>query len=73
MTQYEKDFYDWQHDQSKQRDFCSPPNPNDYDDNGNKKGTVTYEGGLVLDPYLIEVYGIDYARKNFLEKRQGKN
>lgn len=63
-TQYDKDFKNWQREQSKQGDFISSPNRNDYDNNGFKKGEVTYEGTNVLDPYLIEIYGIDYARKN---------
>lgn len=63
-TQYEKDIRLWQAEQSKGNECLPPPNREDYDKNGFKKGSVTYEGTTVLDSYLIGMYGIDYAREN---------
>jgi hypothetical protein len=68
MTDYDRDYYNWKHDQSKARDFEPGPDRNDYDENGYKKGSVVYEGDLILDPYLIETYGIEYARQNPLNR-----
>ena len=68
MTDYEKDYRHWYNDQSKYGDFTPEPNRDDYDENGYKKGKVVYEDNLILDPYLIETYGIEYARKNPLER-----
>ena len=67
MTDYERDYSDWKHNQSKMRDFEPTPNRNDYDEYGYKKGSVVYEGNLILDPYLINTYGIEYARQNPLK------
>ncbi len=68
MTDYERDYNSWVMDQSKYRDFEPAPDPSDYDENGYKKGKVVYEGNLVLDPYLINIYGIEYARQNPLRR-----
>lgn len=68
MTDYERDYNRWKHDQSKARDFEPAPDPKDYDENGFKKGEVVYEGNLVLDSYLISTYGIEYARQNPLRR-----
>ena len=64
MTDYEKDFNHWQNDQSTYSDFIPEPKHSDYDENGYKPGNVVYDGKLVLDKYLVETYGMDYARKN---------
>lgn len=68
MTDWERDYSSWRNDQSKARDFEPAPNREDYDELGYRKGSVLYEGDLVLDPYLIETYGIEYARQNPLRK-----
>jgi hypothetical protein len=68
MTDYDRDYYNWKHDQSKARDFEPEPDRNDYDESRYKKGSVVYEGDLILDPYLIETYGIEYARQNPLNR-----
>ena len=64
MTDYERDYNDWKNNQSKARDFEPAPDRSEYDDNGYRKGSVIYEGDKILDPYLIEMYGIEYARQN---------
>lgn len=64
MTDYEKDYNDWRNTKSKARDFEPAPDRSNYDENGYRKGSVVYDGNLILDPYLIEIYGIDYARQN---------
>ncbi len=66
MTDYEHDLWAWKNDQSKYGDFTPEPNRNNYDEHGYKKGSVVYENGLILDPYLIELYGKDYAINNAL-------
>lgn len=68
MTDYEHDLYMWRTDQSKYADFSSGPDRNDYDKYGYKKGSVVYEDGLILDKYLINTYGKDYAINNPLGK-----
>lgn len=71
MTDYERDYSSWKHDQSKARDFESAPDPSDYDENGYKKDSKNRpvrDGSLELDPYLIETYGIEYARQNPLRR-----
>lgn len=68
MADYEKDYQNWkvQHDNSH---YTTPePNRDDYDENGYKKDSVKYEDNLILDPYLINMYGIDYARQHPLKK-----
>ncbi len=65
LTEYEKDLERWECDSSG---TISKPNKKDYDEFGYKKGTVTYEDGKILDNYLIEIYGIEYARQNPLRK-----
>lgn len=66
MTEYERDLEKWKNEPYP---IISTPRPNreDYDDNGYKKGTVTYEDGKILDNYLIQTYGIEYARQNPLK------
>ena len=64
MTDYEKDFNHWQNDQSVYSDFIPAPKRSDYDEHGYKKDSVVYDGNLVLDKYLVNTYGIEYARKN---------
>lgn len=70
MTDYEKDLKEYlsQSRESYLNGGVKAPDPNDYDENGYKKGSVTYEDGLVLDNYLVNLYGIEYARKNPLKK-----
>lgn len=70
MTDYERDLMNWEI-----KDRSGMPNgpdkmpvPEDYDENGYKEGSVKYENGLVLDPYLIQMYGIEYARKNPIKR-----
>ncbi len=64
MTDYEKDFNHWQNDHSTYSDFMPEPKRSDYDENGYKPENVVYDGNLVLDKYLVNTYGIEYARKN---------
>lgn len=66
MTDYEKDMEKWKDEPYPIID-TKMPNPNDYDEQGYRKGTVTYEDGKVLDNYLIQTYGIEYARQNPLK------
>lgn len=68
MTDYERDYQNWkvQHDYSYYT--TKEPNLDDYDENGYRKGSVKYEDNLILDPYLISVYGIEYARQHPLKK-----
>lgn len=68
MTDYERDLWRWKNDQSKQGDFDPEPDRNDYDEYGYKKGSVVYENGFILDPYLITLYGKEYALKYPLGK-----
>ena len=68
MTDYERDLRRWKTDQSKQGDFVPEPDRNDYDAYGYKKGSVVYENGFILDPYLITLYGKEYALKYPLGK-----
>jgi len=69
MTDYERDYNNWQRDQSKARDFEPAPDRSNYDENGYKKGSVVYEGDKILDSYLIQTYGIEYARENPIRKQ----
>lgn len=64
MTDYEKDFNHWQNDHSVYSDFTPEPKRSDYDEYGYKPENVVYDGNLVLDKYLVNTYGIEYARKN---------
>ena len=67
MTDYERDYYDWYNDQSKAGDFRPEPNREDYDEFGYSKNhshSGVIEGNKVLDQYLIDTYGIEYARQN---------
>ena len=66
MTDYEHDLWVWKNDQSKYWDFIPEPNRNNYDEHGYKKGSVVYENGLILDTYLINLYGKEYAINNAL-------
>ena len=68
MTDYEKDLEKWKNEPYPIID-TPKPNREDYDDLGYKKGTVTYEDDKVLDNYLIQMYGIEYARQNALRKK----
>lgn len=45
------------------------PRLSDYDENGYRNGSVTYEDNLILDNYLIQMYGIEYARKYPIGKK----
>ena len=40
------------------------PNRKDYDEHGNKIGTKYTSDGRVIDPYLVELYGMGYAIAN---------
>lgn len=79
MTDYERDYYDWYNDQSKAGDFRQEPNREDYDEFGNLKHhshNRVIEGNKVLNKYLIDTYGIEYARQNplnVIEKDKTKN
>lgn len=44
------------------------PNPTNYDKNGYKKDTTTDVDGYILDNYLIQMYGIEYAKKYPLKR-----
>lgn len=66
MTDYEKDLQNWEADSSYYP--TDKPNRDAYDKYGYRKGTVTYEDGKVLDNYLIQNYGIEYARQHFLKR-----
>lgn len=68
--EYDRDLAKWKFDADNtfhgQETPC--PNRDDYDSLGYKKGSVTREGNLILDNYLISVYGIEYAREHPLQK-----
>ena len=68
MTDYERDYARWQNDQSFSGRFEPEPRRSDYDRFGYKIGSVTYHKGLILDNYLIKIYGMDYAIKNPLQR-----
>ena len=63
MTDYEKDQEYW-----KDEPYPIVIDRKNYDEHGYRKGTVTYEDGKVLDNYLIQTYGIEYARQNPIRK-----
>ena len=66
MTDYERDMIRWRNTpESADLNGCNPmPNRADYDRHGNKPGTKYTSDGLVIDPYLVELYGMDYAIEN---------
>lgn len=70
MTDYERDLCNYEtciH--SDELKFGAiPPNPNNYDNYGYNRGAVIYEKNLILDPYLVKIYGIEYARNHPLKK-----
>ena len=66
MTDYERDMMCW-HNTPESADIngCNPiPDRNCYDEHGNKIGTKYTSDGRVIDPYLVELYGMDYAIAN---------
>lgn len=66
MTDYDNDMLNYNSGVNRQNEMDIPDRGN-YDEHGYKKGTVTYEDGKVLDNYLIQIYGIEYARQNPLK------
>lgn len=66
MTDYDNDMlnYNVGVDRDNEMDI---PERNSYDEHGYKKGSVTYEDGKILDNYLVQMYGIEYARQNPLK------
>jgi hypothetical protein len=66
MTDYERDLMNWEIKERSGSPYGPDkmPVPEDYDENGYRKGSVKYEDGLVLDQYLVQMYGIEYAKKN---------
>lgn len=70
MTDYEKDLaqYEFEANNTYYGQQNPKPNPKDYDEYGYKKGSVKYEDNLILDPYLIQMYGIQYAKEHPLKK-----
>lgn len=66
MTDYERDLARWKNDSYEQiMNGCSSkyPNPEDYDARGNHKGTKYTAKGNPIDPYLVSIYGRDYAER----------
>lgn len=61
---YIDDYRNW----SVSRDNSEGPDRNDYDRYGYRKGTVTYDGNLILDNYLISTYGYEYAKQHPLKR-----
>lgn len=68
--EYYRDLAKWTFDADNNFYGQQTPSPNrdDYDSFGYKKGSVTREGNLILDNYLISIYGIEYAREHPLQK-----
>ena len=66
MTDYERDMCRWQNaSEGADLNGCNPmPNIKDYDEHGNKIGTEYTSDGLAIDPYLVDVYGMEYAIAN---------
>jgi len=66
MTDYERDMYRWRNrPESADLNGCNPmPDRKDYDDRGNKIGTEYTSDGRAIDPYLVAVYGMEYAIAN---------
>lgn len=69
MTDYERACYEWEHNQSKANEMRPAPNRDDYDEHGYLKSNphVMYEDNKILDQYLIDTYGIEYAQQNPLK------
>ena len=66
MTDYERDCSKWKNASDEQiMNGCSPkyPNREDYDERGNYKGTEYTAKGNPIDPYLVTIYGRDYAER----------
>ena len=68
MTDYEKDYNKWKNDQSFSGRYDLEPKRSDYDEYGFKPNNVTYENNQILDKYLVDMYGIEYARQYPLMK-----
>lgn len=68
MSDYTSDVARWERDCEYTLDPGAPPDRNDYDEHGFKKGSVTYVGNLVLDNYLIRTYGLEYAMRSPLKR-----
>ena len=66
MTDFERDMARWRNaPESADLNGCNPmPIRENYDKKGNKIGTKYTPDGKVIDPYLVEVYGMDYAIAN---------
>ena len=67
MNDYQKDILNYSVGVNHNNEM-DEPRLKDYDENGYKKGSVTYEDNLILDNYLIQIYGIEYARQHPLKK-----
>lgn len=66
MTDYERDFEKWRNASEEQiLNGCSPkfPRSENYDERGNYKGTEYTAKGNPIDPYLVSIYGRDYAER----------
>ncbi len=61
---YINDYSNW----SVRNDNSAGPDRNEYDRYGYRKGTVTYDGNLILDNYLIITYGYEYAKQHPLKR-----
>lgn len=66
MSDFERDMAHWRNaSESADLNGCNPrPQRENYDERGNRIGTKYTDDGKVIDPYLVEVYGMDYAIKN---------
>ena len=66
MTDYERDMHHWQNaPENADLNGCNPmPNRKDYDEHCNKLGTKYTSDGRVIDPYLVAIYGMEYAIEN---------
>ena len=66
MTDFERDIARWRNaPESADLNGCNPkPQRENYDKRGNRIGTKYTDDGKVIDPYLVEMYGMDYAIKN---------
>lgn len=69
MTDLEKDNLNYNVASNNRFDVSfEEPDPSNYDKNEYKKDTITEVDGYILDNYLIQMYGIEYAKKYPLKK-----
>lgn len=69
MTDLEKDYLNYNVASNNRFDASSEePDPTNYDENGYRKDTTTEVDDYILDNYLIQMYGIEYAKKYPLKK-----